>query len=361
MTNWITSVEDNDFVSRRASGIIANQMAAQSIYEIGFRKLHYPRIYSAKLREVGKEARWEYLESLLSCVLPGDTVIIQYPLWTNNSEFELEFVNYLKSVRQAKIVALVWDIISWVQDARDRDYTKDASLWMLNKYDLVIAANPKMGKRLQEVGGVTSPMIPMYLSDFIYKGPLIQKKFKKELYYVATGIDPALIHECPKNIPINFIGPHDRVKDTPSSSIRLLGAMDSNNIPYQLDGGFGLLYYPQGGTYKGMHQYGECNNPLKLSLYLSSGLPVISMYNTAHAKWIKEQGVGIIIDNLSDIDKKIDEISESDYYKMIENIKPWQRAVSSGFFAKSAAMEALRYVNLGFTDYIINREDDNND
>ncbi|HGF7723027.1 TPA: beta-1,6-galactofuranosyltransferase [Enterococcus faecium] len=353
MTNWITEVEDNDYVSRRASGIIANQMAAKSIHEVGFRKLHYPRIYSAKLREAGKEARWEYLEALLSCVLPGDTVIVQYPLWTNHTEFELEFINYLKTVGHAKIVALVWDIISWVQDDRDRDYRGDASLWMLNKYDLVIAANPKMAKRLREEGGVTSPMIPMYLSDFVYNGPLAQKKFKKELYYVATGIDPAFIKEYPTNIPINFIGPNDRVQRPVPDHIHLWGPMDNNDIPYQLDGGFGLLYYPQNGAYKGMHRYGEYNNPMKLSLYLASGLPVISLANTAHAKWIKERGVGLIIDNLADIDQAIEAISEEEYYRMLENIKPWQRAVSTGFFAKGAAIEAVHYVNLGFEDYLI--------
>ena len=38
MTNWITEVQDNDYVSKRASGIIANQMAADSIEAVGFRK-----------------------------------------------------------------------------------------------------------------------------------------------------------------------------------------------------------------------------------------------------------------------------------------------------------------------------------
>ncbi|KSU17519.1 beta-1,6-galactofuranosyltransferase [Lactococcus lactis] len=356
MTNWITEVQDNDYVSKRASGIIANQMAANSIEDAGFRKLHYPRIYSTKLREIGKEARWEYLEALLSCVLPGDTVIVQYPLWTNNTEFELEFINYLKNVRHAKIVAMVWDIVSWLQDNRDRDYTGDASLWMLNKYDLVIAANTKMGKRLREEGGVITPMIPMHLTDFIYKGPLIPKQYKKELYYVATGIDPAMIEETPSDIRINFIGPNHQVKETPET-VSLLGPMDSNDIPSKLDGGFGLLYYPQNGGYKGMHRYGEYNNPMKLSLYLASGLPVICLSNTAHAKWIKEQRVGIVIDQLGDLEKAIESISEEDYYKMLNNLKPWQRAVSSGFFAKTAAIEAVRYINLGFTDYLIHQED----
>jgi hypothetical protein len=356
MTNWITEVQDNDYVSKRASGIIANQMAANSIEAAGFRKLHYPRIYSAKLREVGKEAREEYLEALLSCVLPGDTVIVQYPLWTNNTEFELEFISYLKTVRKAKIVAMVWDIVSWLQDNRERDYTGDASLWMLNKYDLVIAANPKMGKRLREEGGVTTPMLPMHLTDFIYNGPLVPKQYKKELYYVATGIDPAMIEETPSNIRINFIGPNHQVKDFPET-VSLLGPMDSNDIPSQLDGGFGLLYYPKNGGYKGMHRYGEYNNPMKLSLYLASGLPVVCLSNTAHAKWIKDRGVGVVIDQLGDLEKAIGSVSEEDYYRMLDNIKPWQSAVSSGFFAKTAAIEAVRYINLGFTDYLIHQED----
>lgn len=358
MTNWITEVHDNDYVSKRASGIIANQMAADSIEIVGFRKLHYPRIYSAKLREVGKEGRWEYLEALLSCVLPGDTVIVQYPLWTNNTEFELEFINYLKNVRHAKIVAMVWDIVSWLQDNRERDYTKDASLWMLNKYDLVIAANPKMGKRLREEGGVTTPMIPMHLTDFIYSGPLVPKQYKKELYYVATGIDPAMIEEVPSDLRINFIGPNNQVKDFPDH-VSLLGPMESNDIPSKLDGGFGLLYYPQKGGYKGMHRYGEYNNPMKLSLYLASGLPVVCLSNTAHAKWIKAQGVGIVIDDLGDLGEAINGVSEKDYDQMLDNLKPWQRAVTSGFFAKGAAIEAVRVLNLGFTDTLIHQEGNN--
>lgn len=358
MTNWITEIEENDSVSRRASGIIANKMAAQSVGEVGFRKLHYPRIYAAKLEEMGKEVREEYLEALLSCVSPGDTVIVQYPLWTNSTIFELEFINYLKSVRKAKIVAMVWDIISWIHDGRDRDYKGDASLWMLNKYDLVIAANPKMARRLREEGGVTRPMIPMYLTDILYSGPLKPKQFKKEFYYVSSGIDPAMIQEYPTTMPINFIGPHGNVKDIPNY-VRMLGAMDTNDIPYQFDGGFGLLYYPKSGGYKGMNRYGEYNNPMKLSLYLGSGLPVVILSNSAHAKWIETQGVGVVIESLAEIGDVINNISQEDYKQMLENIKPWQHAISTGFFAKNAALEAIRYINLGFKEYLVELGEDN--
>lgn len=357
MTYWVTQVDDNEYASNRASGIIANQMAAKSISKIGFRRLHYPRMYAGELEEMGEVARQERLEALLSMVLPGDVVIVQYPMWTNYTQFELEYINHLKNVRQAKIVALVWDIVSWIHDNRERDYTGDASLWMLNHYDLVIAANEKMAKRLHLEGGVNTPMISMDLSDFLYHGPLKEKKKIDQIYYVATGIDPAIIEEYQSEIPIKFIGPNWNNEKLPEY-IQLLGAMKSNDIPSLIDGGFGLLYYPKSGSLKGMNHYGEYNNPMKLSLYIASGIPIITLSNTAHAKLIEQQGLGLVINSISEIDERVKNLSESEYQKMVENIKPWQRAVSSGFFAKEAAIEAIRYLELGFRDREVLMEED---
>ncbi|GAA3268335.1 hypothetical protein GCM10017706_33600 [Lactococcus lactis subsp. hordniae] len=58
MTNWITEVQDNDYVSKRASGIIANQMAADSIETVGFRKLHYPKCLVQNCEKLVRKARW---------------------------------------------------------------------------------------------------------------------------------------------------------------------------------------------------------------------------------------------------------------------------------------------------------------
>jgi hypothetical protein len=352
MTYWVTEVNDNEYATNRASGIIANQMAAEAIGEIGFRILHYPRMHSKELQELNVEKRREKLEALLNTVLPGDLVIVQYPLWTNYMQFELEFVRYLKNDRKAKVVALVWDIISWIHDDRKRDYTKDASLWILNEYDLVVAANPKMANRLLTEGGVKTPMISMDLTDFIYHGPLKEKRFIKQLFYVATGIDPAIINEYQSSMPINFIGPYNK-KTSTFDYIHLLGPMRSEEIPFQFDGGFGLLYYPTGGGYKGMSHYGEYNNPMKLSLYLAAGLPVIMLSNMAHAEWVKKYRLGIVVDSLSQIDAAIDNLVEADYDEMLTNLKPWQHAVTNGFFSKQLALEAIRFLELGFVDRLL--------
>lgn len=352
MTYWVTKVDENEAASSYQSGIIANNMAAESISQVGFRKLHYPRLYAQELNDMGVGGRREKLEAILNVVLPGDVVIVQYPLWTSEVQFEMEFIDYLKNERHAKTVALVWDIISWIHDASDRDYSGDASLWLLNKYDLVIAANEKMARHMAEAGGVTTPKIGMGLSDFVYHGPKPKQTFKRQLYYVSSSVDPAMVAEYKSKIPINFIGPNNQQEQLPSY-IKMLGQMSSNDIPSQLDGGFGLLYYPMAGYYKGMNNYGHYNNPMKLSLYLAAGLPIITMPHTAHSGWIKDRGVGIVIDSIGDIDKVMNKLTEADYNQMVANVRPWQEAVTSGFFAKQAALEAIRYLELGFDDQIV--------
>lgn len=352
MTHWITQVDDNEFAANHSSGIIANQYTAKSVSELGFRILHYPRFNGAELREVTQAERHERLEALLDVVRPGDTVIIQYPLWVNYFNFELEFVRYLRDERKANVVALVWDIISWVADGRQRDYSNDGSLRILNEFDLVIAANDKMIGRLRKEGNVKSPMLSMDLSDFVYNGPVKKHSFDRQIYYVATGIDSAFIDEYKATTPINFIGPSAIDGELPAY-MKLLGRMENGEIPFNLDGGFGLLYYPAGAQkYKGMHEYGKFNNPMKLSLYLASGLPVVTLSSTAHAKWIRDREIGLVIDDLSELDEAINSVTQDRYDQMVENLKPWQAAVSNGFFSKQAALEALGFIELGYTDRI---------
>ncbi|TYC50657.1 beta-1,6-galactofuranosyltransferase [Weissella muntiaci] len=352
MTHWITQVNDDEFSATHASGIIANQYTAKSVETVGFRILHYPRFKGSELKEIGQVERRERLEALLNVVQPGDMVIVQYPLWINNFNFELEFVSYLRDVRKAKVVALVWDVISWVSDGRKRDYSNDGSLKILNEFNLVIAPNPKMIGRLRVEGKVRTPMLSMDLSDFVYEGPTRKHHLEKQIYYVAAGIDKAFVNEYEATTPINFIGQNSFGADLPDY-INLLGQMESSEIPFNLGNGFGLLYYPIGDQrYKGKHYYGQFNNPMKLSLYLASGLPVITLANTAHAKWIKEQGGGLVIEELSELDAAVNKVTPAQYDQMIENLEPWKKAVSTGFFSKQAALEAINFIELGYTERI---------
>lgn len=352
MTFWITHVAENALGSATQSGIIANHAAAEAAGKIGFKSLSYPRLSRMAVQKMDYVERQNWIEAIFSGLRQGDFVIVQYPFWIGNVNFEMQMIEALKKIPNLKIVALVWDILSWVQDDRERDYTKDMSLSMLNSFDLVICANEKMAGRLRTEGGVESPLLAWQLSDFLFNGALQKKTFKKQLYYVSTVINPTMLEDYQAKTPIYMIGPDYQVTSH-ENNIHLLGKMRNADIPQMFDGGFGMIEYSRGGHYAGMQRYGEYNNPMKLSLYLASGLPPLVTSRSAHADWIRERNVGLVLDNLNEIDEVLEKMTAADYQQMLENLKPWQKAVSTGFFVKRACLEAVQFLQLGFSEALV--------
>ncbi|MCL2681532.1 MAG: beta-1,6-galactofuranosyltransferase [Streptococcaceae bacterium] len=356
MTYWITRLAADEQASQTASGIIANQKSAEAASKIGFKELHYPRFDAGMLQNETVAERSQHLEALTAGVLPGDIVIIQYPMWTNNVAFEREFMDYIKNKKSAKTAALVWDVLSWIYDDRERDYSKDPSLWMLSRVDLVIAGNPKIAHRLREEGKVTPPILSMDLADHLYSGALADKKFEKKLFHVTTGVNANMVNNYTAKTPFYFIGPSPEVKEH-RDNIHLLGQMQVEKIPSFLDGGFGVVHYAPHSKYK-MQSYGAYKNPQKLSLFLTAGIPPIVDSHSAHAKWIAEQGVGIVLDDLNEIDQVLEKLTEEDYRKMLTALRPWQKASQTGYFTKRACMEAVRILELDFTDTLTEQKMD---
>ena len=56
------------------------------------------------------------------------------------------------------------------------------------------------------------------------------------------------------------------------------------------------------------------NNPHKTSLYLSSGIPVITWSQAAIADFIKQHNVGIVIDDLNRIDEVLANVTKDQYF-----------------------------------------------
>jgi hypothetical protein len=349
MTFWITHISEDFLKSETQSGIIANLAAAESALEVGFQSLNYSRLSAQVLQKMNAIERQTWIEAQFAAVKQGDVVIVQYPFWIGNGNFEMQMIETLRRMPRLKLAALVWDILSWVQDDRDRDYRNDPSLSMLNSFDLVICANEKMAGRLRREGGVKSPLLSWQLSDYPYQRPLQKKNLKKQLYYVSTVINPTLLEDYQANTPIYMIGPDYQVASH-ADNVHLLGKMKNSDIPQLFDGGFGMIEYSRGGHYAGMQRYGHYNNPMKLSLYLASGLPPLVMSHSAHAVWIREKNVGLVLDDLNEIDAVLEKMTEADYQQILENLKPWQKAVSTGFFVKRACLEALQFLRLGFSD-----------
>ncbi|GFH40949.1 beta-1,6-galactofuranosyltransferase [Pseudolactococcus insecticola] len=346
MQYWITKINGSDTKNASASGFVANRQAAASAFAVGFNPINY---YTYALRDASDEEIGLRVSTLLSGVQSNDVVIVQWPMWQSDNRFEQIFLQKLRVIPGVKIAAMVWDVMAWVKDDRDRDYTGDYSLKMLNEFDLVIAANRKMAARMRKEGGVNSAILSMDISDSLYSGPLRDKKVIKKLYFVGSRINQNMVLDYTAETPFDMVGNSAGLEKT-NPAINFLGRMSSDAIPFLFDGGFGVVQYAKPVNFKGMQKYGEYNNPLKLSQYLAAGIPVVIGSKMAHAELVRSQNLGIVLDDLNDIDTVLSELSEADYQAKLAAVKPWSEAIRTGYFSKRACLEAVRIMTLGKTD-----------
>ena len=76
------------------------------------------------------------------------------------------------------------------------------------------------------------------------------------------------------------------------------------------------------------------NNPHKLSLYIAAGLPVVVWRQAAIADFVETNNIGITIESLTDISKRIQTLSVSEYNEMAMAVKKLQKQVVSGSFTR---------------------------
>ncbi|MCL2676956.1 MAG: hypothetical protein FWE43_03235 [Streptococcaceae bacterium] len=332
MTNWITQfndVEDADTHLSGGTAYVANNMVADFASSIGFKKLHYKNFLNLENAELRCK---ELAEGMLSAVQSDDVVVVQFPLWTNKT-FDLAFFEELEK-KKCKKIAFIHDIQSYMGN-----YNKDTDhfLNLLRRFDIIIAHNQKMIAKLQG-DDVNVPMISMHLFDFPAKSPISPRKFEKKIFWIGMGIGmPHVSLDSYRGKTPWYIYTAAK-KISHGDNVKIHDLVPAEELTHILDGGFGLLELQPIRWV----DYGAINNPFKLSQYISLGLPVIVSSRIAHAEWIKEQKIGFVVDDFNEIDAIVDNMTEEDYNEILENIKPWQKAVHSGYFAKHALFEALK-------------------
>lgn len=354
MAYWITKINGFQHQIEKASGFIANRDATEAAAKVRFQVLNY---FKYNGREESNDALGARLDGIMSGVQEGDCVVIQFPMWQNDPRFERRFFNKLAAKKNVKKILWVWDVLPWLHDASDRDFSKDYAFQVMNRCELIISPNRKMSQRLRDEGKVTVPIIDIGLWDYQISGELTEKKFEKKLFFVGT-LDKTDFRSYEAETPFFLIGNpsilSDEVKE--QQNLILMGEMKNNHIPQLFDGGFGVISYSQPKTDKlrfpGAEKYGHYNNPLKLSLYLGAGLPVIVDSNSAHAALVRDKNLGIVLDDLNSIDQILDELTEKEYKKILENVANYSSAIRSGFFTQKVLINALDFLNLGNTELL---------
>ena len=89
-------------------------------------------------------------------------------------------------------------------------------------------------------------------------------------------------------------------------------------------------------------EYLKYNNPHKTSLYLACNLPVIIWSQAALAGFVKENGLGLVVDALDQIADAASCLTEAQYAAMAKNARAMGEKIRGGGFFRAAAEKAIR-------------------
>jgi len=116
------------------------------------------------------------------------------------------------------------------------------------------------------------------------------------------------------------------------NSVQYMGAFSPEELPHQIKGHFGLIWDGESvdsieGNYG---KYLRYNSPHKASLYIICGLPIITWKRAAIYDFVKQYNIGFGIDSISELDVKLQSISEEEYINWKRNVDKLADKLSTG-------------------------------
>ena len=292
----------------------------------GQRPHHYPFFSKWLADRQGKK--------FIKQIKAGDTVFIQ--------EFYLDYMQRIATEsrrRGATVIFLIHD----VQCIRFNKATSEIK--KLNNASLLLVHTEAMKEKLAELG-VTTPMRIIQLFDYYASTPMIAAedmlKLKRDVVFAGNLAKSEFLDEL--------------IGDVAKTHIRLIlyGLLgdhhldEHKNVMYNgvfrpedtstIRGGWGLIW--DGPTIKScIGDYGEYlryNSSHKTSLYLACGMPIIVWEHSSLAHWVEEHHIGIVISSLRNLNNVIDNISNDEYWQMIQNARKVSQQLREGYFLKQA-------------------------
>jgi len=277
-------------------------------------------------------------------------VLLQHPFHHNQLTRD-RILQKLKSEKHVKYICVVHDVEK-LRAFRYNEYYKNEFQFMLDIGDAFIVHNEKMLAYFEEVGVPREKLINLHIFDYLddHDNKDKQISFEKSIT-VAGNLDTTkcgYIGELGEiGVKVNLFGPNFNEEMSNNDLITYYGSFPPNDIPNHLNKGFGLVW--DGTSIDGCQgesgQYLKYNNPHKLSLYLSSGIPVVIWKDAAEAKFVEENHLGIVVDSLKELKSIFDEMDEKQYYKLCENVANISQKLKEGCYAKSAVEKAEDIVN----------------
>jgi hypothetical protein len=348
MNYWITKLSSlNNTDEKKEPLFIVNQMVAEAAKEVGFKEINYVPFTNL---QNNRSRRNNLIESMTAPVEDGDIVVIQLPLWIQFN-FQNELIDRLKQKRDVKLIGLVNEVITY-SDSKPYNSKSDFFLSQMDKFDLLITLNDKMSAMLKQ-DNVVKPMIPIIINDFLSQKRIHDVKYSKRLAYIIERPTFNFENMVDLKTPLTIYG-QSLSNSSISNSVSFSSIDTFEELPYHLNGGFGLVNIPEVHDQKNKelnlsHKYAI---PLSMSIFIAAGIPLVVLEDSPYAAWVSKNQIGLIVSSLANIDTSIEKMTEKDHQMMLEAVIRMQGAVASGVFTKRALLNAIRALELGYEDNI---------
>lgn len=290
---------------------------------------------------------WYDWRAAYRAIEPDSIVLLQNPFHYKQLTRE-KVLRKLKEVKKVKFISLVHDVEE-LRRFRYDDYYKSEFESMLALVDVLIVHNDRMAEFFRQRGVPEEKLVLLHIFDYLQDHePATAPAFEKKIT-VAGNLDTkkcAYIKELSRlhDVEVQLYGSNFDPAMKDCAHIHYGGSFPPDEIPSKLTGGFGLVW--DGTSIDGCHgdagQYLRYNNPHKLSLYLSSGLPVVIWSGAAEADFVQQHRVGIVVDSLFDLPKKMAELTVAEYLSIAQNVEKVAKDLIKGVYLGEALKETLK-------------------
>ena len=267
----------------------------------------------------------------------GDTILVQYPyspMLLNKMLFGV--LRLGSKLKGYKVSVLIHDLTGLRSD--DKSLLQKELKMMKNCN--IIYHNESMKEECEKIRRADSFQI-LGCFDYLYSGETCRREYSNTpVIMVAGNLSKnkcGYIYQLSAVDGVKFDLFGAGYEGESTEKVRYRGKFAPEELIFNLDGQFGLVWDGDtidtcGGT---NGNYLRFNNPHKMSLYIAAGVPVIVWKESALARFVDENGIGVYVNSLKELPEITNKINTADYAKMAECVNRVGRLVRQGIHLQS--------------------------
>ena len=269
--------------------------------------------------------------------------VIQHPIYTHRDYFKT--LADIKRLKKLKYVFIIHDLDSVRKILPNYELRARRDALMYNMADCIICHNANMHRFLVENGVDDRKIVDLECFDYLVSDTAAvnpPKEADEDGIVLAGNLGrqaSEYIYELSNSnaeLPLNLYGV--KFDESEKGNYNYVGSFSPDALPSIMKGKYGLIWYGNsvtdcGGDYKDYLPY---MNPHKVSCYIVSGLPVIISRSIGMSIFVEENGLGIVVDSIENLQETLKGITDEQYRDMKKNVLAMAVKLNSGYFLKRA-------------------------